>query len=153
MLRFATVAFAIAVFAFAQNVQAQESVMYDPATGAVTFMALENAGALQLGGPGVPATDPDPAGGLVEVNGEMVTWAFLLGSKNGDLPAGELLPAGLFQDQLDGDYIAGVVITGSGNPDMRPIPFTGGLIIPEPTTLLLAGLGMIGLVAMRRRSA
>jgi len=134
---------------------AQESVEYDPATGNIVFKDLDNAGSLQVRGPGVPANTPGDLGGLVETDEMLnqVTWAFLLGSKNGDLDGGPVFPTNLLQSTLDSDYFAGVVITGSGNSNFRQLPISGGLdVIPEPSTLLLSSLGLVGLAFRRRRN-
>lgn len=137
----------------AQTANAQAQGIYDPDTGDLVISGFSNLGGLRLAGPGVPANSPDALGGFADesIPGE-VSWLFFA-PKNETLGVGPLLPTDLFQSQFDQDeYQAFWVETGAGGNQV-PIAITGGLteVIPEPGTIALAGLGLIGLGLVRRR--
>lgn len=148
------VAFALAFSAVAQMASAQGTAVYDPATGNIRLMGVSGVGGIQVKGPSLdldPA--PDALGGFVDssIAGE-ISWLFFT-PKAGEVDLGNLFPTQLFQTDIDASYFAGVVIAGSGNEVPVGLPISGGLNIPEPATFAMAGLGMIGFLAVRRRRA
>jgi len=148
MRSFFSVALSLSLFCFASDANAQ-FVEYDPATGNVTFQELNNVGGIRLVGPGVPVVDPDGLGGFPDTSiANEVSWLFFT-AKNGELDMGNLFPTGLWVHEIEADYSAFFVITGGGGAQ-EPAPILGG-IIPEPSTMLMAGMGMLGLVLRRRR--
>jgi len=139
----------IIISSSAQTVQAAPKGFYDPTTGNLIIADLPLTGGLQLVGPGVPATSPDSLGGFADTSfNNEVSW-LLLTPLSGDVELGPLLPSNLHQKTIEADYFAGFVPLGAGG--LIPIPITGG-IIPEPSTLLLSSLGLVGLAFRRRRN-
>ena len=157
-----TVAFACVALALIASAASAEMISYyNPGTGAVTF----DNGVEPYFGIRIDSND----GSLIFANGDKSlggyntgTFASLGGDANfmewgnltgftlpnpGSALAGMIMPAGLTQLNLDSTYTVKAVTlanTGAQVPiDLRAIP--------EPTTLGLAGLGLIGLVVRRRR--
>ena len=153
---------ALLMVAACSSAFAQGQAVYDPATGNVVIEGIDGIGGIQFRSDENAGTDT-LNGGEADNNGGFVTptseqqldWLFFdPGGKSSPINLGNVAPTGLFQDRLDNNYFLGVVITGSGVSDPRanPVPIVGGNIIPEPTTVLLAGMGLVGLMAGRRRS-
>lgn len=145
---------AVVVAGLAANAVAAPMAVYDPASGGISLNEVANVGGISLKGPNLRTNPaPDALGGFVDTSiaGE-ISWLFFV-PKNGNVPLGNLLPAGLLQSTLASQYFAGVVIQGSGVADPQALPLTGG-IIPEPGTFAMAGLALVGVVgAARRRRA
>ena len=146
------VAFAVAVFGIGEIASAAVTkAWYDPATGNVTIRDIEAGkliGGIQVKGANLdidPA--PDALGGFVDtsISGE-ISWLFFT-PKTADTNLGNVFPTGLTKSALDSGYFAGLVVQGSGNPDPVGVPFA----VPEPASIAMAGLAMIGCLAARRR--
>lgn len=140
------------VLVFSAVSHAQLEAVYDPGTGAVTFVN----GVEPYFGIRIDAGD----GSLIFANGDaslggantgpfanlggganFMEWGNLLGFSVGAVaPAGEIMPAGLWQADLDGTYVVNA-ITLADTGTQIPVPLTGG-IVPEPTTLALLGIGL-----------
>lgn len=141
--------------AFAQ-LTGSEVAVYDPATGNVVLNSLSNVGGIQADGSGVPNGTANALGGFVTPATDSVSWLFFSPLNGDGHNLGNIFPLSLPQTDFDGGaYSVGLVITGSGISTPTSIPITGGLtdVIPEPATYLLAGIGMLGLAAVRRRLA
>jgi hypothetical protein len=149
------VVFAVIASVVAQSASAQGTAVYDPATGNIKLTGVAGVGGIQVKGPNLdldPA--PDALGGFVDtgISGE-ISWLFFT-PKAGEVGLGNLFPTQLRQNVLDSSYFAGVVIAGSGVETPVGLQITGGLpAIPEPASIAMASLGVIGFLAMRRRNA
>lgn len=148
--------FAVAVALMsAGSAIAQESAVYDPATGNVVLNGAGNVGGIRADGPGVPVNPANSLGGFATPGADTVSWLFFSPLNGDGFNLGNIFPTQLEQTALDANYFVGVVITGSGISDPRGIEITGGLttVIPEPATMVLAGMSLLGLVAVKRRLA
>ncbi len=137
-----------------------QTAVYDPATGSIVLNGLDNVGGIQLS-----TTDNGGADSLVEANGQalggflsatggqQLDWLFFSALNDGPFDLGTVAKTGLLQTAIEANYFLGVVITGSGDSDPRnnPIAITGGLVVPEPATMMLVGMGLIGFIGTRRR--
>ena len=144
------------------------SAVYDPATGSISIDDLSglsgDVGGIQLLTSDNGGSDPlvegnaDALGGLLSSTGDQqLNWLFLQAKTPADAPLslGNVAPTGVLQSAIEANYFLGLVISGSGVADPRanPVPITGGLdVIPEPATMMLAGVCLVGCVATRRRS-
>ncbi|HCK42630.1 MAG TPA: hypothetical protein DHW22_13475 [Planctomycetaceae bacterium] len=136
---------------------------YDPANGEVTFSDVSALVGLRINASDASliegaATNLDGAAsgffGVVNDSApNFIEWGNLTGMTFADEFSGNIFPTGLLQTQIDAAYEA--VFRSSAAPTVDvSFAITGGLgtTVPEPTTMVMAGLGIIGLVSRRRRS-
>ena len=161
-----TVAVAAIVFALAFVSCANAEVMatYDPATGDVSFSDVSAMVGLRinsLDGSLIAGEITDlggaASGPFAVVNDQapaFVEWGNLLGMSFANASGGAILPLGLKET------VAGtgqnenyqVLARSSAAPTVDiPVVMTGFLPVPEPVSLALVGLGIVGLAAVRRR--
>ncbi len=160
---FLTAILATVALSFSVNSSFGQTGVYDPATGAINFMNVTDLVGLRINANdasliGGQATDLGgaAAGGFGVVNDQapnFIEWGNLTGMTFADEFSGNIFPTGLLQTQIDAAYEA--VFRSSAAPTVDvSFAITGGLgtTVPEPTTMVMAGLGIIGLVSRRRRS-
>ena len=141
----------IAALVCASNADAQRAT-YVPTTGSIVIDEVGPIGILQLISSENSGTDrlhgenANNLGGLVSTSSEQrIAWLFLQPISGGPFDLGPVAPRNATQTTLDNSYRLGVTIPGASCGGVcYYIPITGGFI-PEPTALLLAGIGMIGL--------
>jgi hypothetical protein len=155
-------AFAVAALIFASSsiVNASPvSVIYDPASGnlsldspsrSVTTFEAKSAGNLFIPGNVAP--------GVIAPPFDLITPAKLFKLSAGagaynSIDFGNVLPGGLGGDAIAADMSISGSLTpdGSGNNALD----AGGLdivVVPEPSSILLVGFGLMALLGLRRRS-
>lgn len=135
----------------AANVRAQfGDATYDPTSGSITltgFGLISGIGLFANHNDGEDDLFTASANdfGMTAIVGvsssQIINWLFF--EPFGDLhPLGEVAMTGLLQTTLDEHYFLNVQISGAGDVVTR-VPITGGLI-PEPSTMALAGLAILG---------
>ncbi len=143
-----TLALALSLL-FAQSSFAQPVANYDAASGNISFDGFAGVSSVRLfsaGGNLIPNVGEALGFSLTEKTATLYSWLdFGAGITGEGLSAGNIVTPGTALSDLLFDYKIGL----SG-------PLTDGAIVatdvvPEPTTLALAGLSMIGFVATRRR--
>ena len=133
---------------------------YDPANGEVTFSDVSalvglriNASDASLIGGQATNLNGAASGGFGVVNDSapnFIEWGNLIGMNFASASAGLILPANLTQDALDAN-LAAISRTQAAPTTDAPFPIVGGLAIPEPGTIVLAFLGVSGVLCSRRR--
>ena len=128
----------------------QTSIVYDPATGALgvdapagvelTSVNIDSAAGIFTGAPA------ENLGGSFDNDADNNIFKATFGSSFGSLSFGAVAQAGLSQEAV----IADLTVVGSlaGGGDLGNVDL---IYVPEPSTLVLILLSLIGLVAARRR--
>ncbi len=129
------------------SANAQPVANYDAATGNISFDGFDGVSSVRLfsaGGNLIPNIGETLGFGLTEKTATLYSWLDFGAGITGDaLSAGNIVTPGTTLSDLAFDYkigLAGPLTVGAIIP-----------VVPEPTTLALAGLSMIGFVATRRR--
>lgn len=151
MLRKIALAFVAVTFvSIATDVaSAAPKAIYDPATGNVKFDGFDNvfsARFFSTSGALKPNLGADLGFALTEKTATLYSWlTFGPGITNASLNVGDIVTPGTPLADLSFDYAAGSLTA----------PITPGVIelVPEPATFAMAGIGLIGCVAARRRFA
>ena len=134
---------------------------YDPANGEVTFSDVSALVGLRINASdasliGGQATNLDGAAsgffGVVNDSApNFIEWGNLTGMTFASSSAGLILPANLTQAAIDTNLVA-ISRTQAAPTTDAPFPIQGGLAgIPEPGTIVLAFLGVSGVLCSRRR--
>ncbi len=141
-----TVTFAMTLaLLLAQHSLAQPVAIYNIVTGNITFDGFVGVGGARLfstGGNLIPDVGEDIGFWLTEETATLYTWLHFGGGVTGDgLVAGDIITPGTDVSDLLFDYTIG----GTGHISLGEIR-----VVPEPTTFVLAGIGLVGFTARRR---
>ncbi len=153
---------AVCAFTFVAPANAAPLATYDPGTGGVTFSDVSAIVGLRINSLGTPlvsgqATDlggaaVPPFGVVNDQAPNFIEWGSLIGLNFASAFAGNVFPLGLFQTpEVDGGLQFLYRTSAAPTVDVTG-QIVGGLAIPEPGTIALAGLGLVGLLASRRRA-
>jgi hypothetical protein len=125
----------------------QAEALYNPATGELFFDVGAGVGVIGLQGPlNHAAVDNGSIFGIPAQNvGGILAYFNAAGIPTGEDSVGLVLPLGLDA----GDLLFSYTPIG-GTTTQVPVFIIGG-VIPEPSTMVLLGMGCLGLVGLRRR--
>jgi hypothetical protein len=142
----ALVAF-VAVLGIASVSQAAPYAIYDAVTGTIKFSndtggVLANASIISTAGSFKSAANLASIPGTVKDDSELPFAFTYLNLPNGDSSAGAIVNLGTAMSDLKFEYRVASLL--------EPIT-VGEIRIPEPATVGLIGMGLIGFVAARRR--
>lgn len=134
---------------------------YDSATGALTFKDVADLVGLRINsstgalvGGNVTDLGGAAAGNFGVVNDQspnFIEWGNLLGMTFDSADAGVFIESGKDQAYLDANFEFLYRTSADPGTDQTGT-LRGGDVIPEPTSVALIGLGLMGLVAARRRN-
>ena len=153
----------IALFACSTAVNAQPIAEYDHTTGSISFSQVADVLVFRLDSPSNQLrsgeiTDLDglavpPFGAAADTAPSFLEWGLITGFNfDGPISGGNVIPTGLTNAELNEEFEYNYFLSSDPAVPVRGTILGGAPDVPEPTSMVLAGLGLAVFAGARRRS-
>ena len=153
----------ITLFAFSTAGNAQPIAQYDHTTGSISFSWVENVLVFRLDSPNnllrsgeitnLDGLAVPPFGAAADTAPSFLEWGLITGFNFEDpISGGNVIPIGLTNEELNTEFEFNYFLASDPATPVRGVILgvTCDCLFPEPTTMVMAGLGLLMITGTRR---